>query len=59
MTSRAEKYRQPANGVASFDLIRNHCANDSVFLYAFDLRQGARVVLKSWTGVIGPKPPTA
>jgi bifunctional non-homologous end joining protein LigD len=25
------------NGVASFDLIRNHRANDSVFLYAFDL----------------------
>ena len=24
-------------GVASFDLIRNHRANDSVFLYAFDL----------------------
>jgi bifunctional non-homologous end joining protein LigD len=25
------------NGVASFDLIRHHRANDSVFLYAFDL----------------------
>ena len=25
------------NGIASFDLIRNHRANDSVFLYAFDL----------------------
>jgi bifunctional non-homologous end joining protein LigD len=25
------------NGVASFDLVRNHRANDSVFLYAFDL----------------------
>jgi bifunctional non-homologous end joining protein LigD len=25
------------NGVASFDLIRNHRANGSVFLYAFDL----------------------
>ena len=25
------------NGVASFDLIRHHCDNDSVFLYAFDL----------------------
>jgi bifunctional non-homologous end joining protein LigD len=25
------------NGVASFDLVRHHCANDSVFLYAFDL----------------------
>jgi ATP-dependent DNA ligase len=25
------------NDVASFDLIRNHRANDSVFLYAFDL----------------------
>jgi bifunctional non-homologous end joining protein LigD len=25
------------DGVASFDLIRNHRANDSVFLYAFDL----------------------
>jgi len=25
------------NGVASFDLIRNHRANDSVFLYTFDL----------------------
>jgi ATP-dependent DNA ligase len=26
-----------ANGVASFDLVRHHRANDSVFLYAFDL----------------------
>ena len=25
------------NGVASFDLVRHHRANDSVFLYAFDL----------------------
>jgi len=25
------------NGVASFDLLRNHRANDGVFLYAFDL----------------------
>src|SRR6201989_2425504 len=25
------------NGVASFDLVRRHRANDSVFLYAFDL----------------------
>jgi bifunctional non-homologous end joining protein LigD len=25
------------NGIASFDLIRNHRANDAVFLYAFDL----------------------
>ena len=25
------------NGVSSFDLIRHHRANDSVFLYAFDL----------------------
>ncbi len=25
------------NGVASFDLIRHHRANDSIFLYAFDL----------------------
>jgi ATP-dependent DNA ligase len=25
------------NGMASFDLIRHHRANDSVFLYAFDL----------------------
>jgi ATP-dependent DNA ligase len=25
------------NGVASFDLIRHHRANDSVFLYAFAL----------------------
>ena len=25
------------NGVASFDLIRNHRADDGVFLYAFDL----------------------
>jgi bifunctional non-homologous end joining protein LigD len=25
------------NGVASFDLVRHHCANDSLFLYAFDL----------------------
>jgi ATP-dependent DNA ligase len=25
------------NGVASFDLVRHHGANDSVFLYAFDL----------------------
>ncbi len=25
------------NGVASFDLIRHHRANDSVFLYGFDL----------------------
>jgi bifunctional non-homologous end joining protein LigD len=25
------------NGIASFDLIRHHRANDSVFLYAFDL----------------------
>jgi hypothetical protein len=25
------------NGVASFDLVRHHLANDSVFLYAFDL----------------------
>jgi bifunctional non-homologous end joining protein LigD len=25
------------NGVAAFDLIRHHRANDSVFLYAFDL----------------------
>src|SRR5262245_60858889 len=25
------------NGVASFDLIRHHCANESIFLYAFDL----------------------
>jgi bifunctional non-homologous end joining protein LigD len=25
------------NGIASFDLVRNHRANDSVFLYAFDL----------------------
>ena len=24
------------NGVASFDLVRHHRANDSVFLYAFD-----------------------
>jgi ATP-dependent DNA ligase len=26
-----------SNGVASSDLIRHHRANDSVFLYAFDL----------------------
>jgi len=25
------------NGVASFDLVRHHRANESVFLYAFDL----------------------
>src|SRR5947207_6317607 len=25
------------NGVASFDLIRHHCDNATVFLYAFDL----------------------
>jgi bifunctional non-homologous end joining protein LigD len=25
------------NGIASFDLVRHHRANDSVFLYAFDL----------------------
>ena len=25
------------NGVASFDLVRHHRDNDSVFLYAFDL----------------------
>jgi bifunctional non-homologous end joining protein LigD len=25
------------NGVASFDLVRHHRANDGVFLYAFDL----------------------
>jgi bifunctional non-homologous end joining protein LigD len=25
------------NGVASFDLVRHHCTNDSIFLYAFDL----------------------
>jgi bifunctional non-homologous end joining protein LigD len=25
------------NGVASFDLIRDHRANESIFLYAFDL----------------------
>ena len=25
------------NGVASFDLVRHHRANDSVFLFAFDL----------------------
>ena len=25
------------NGVASFDLVRHHRANDNVFLYAFDL----------------------
>jgi ATP-dependent DNA ligase len=25
------------NGVASFDLVRHHCANDHIFLYAFDL----------------------
>jgi ATP-dependent DNA ligase len=25
------------NGVASFDLIRHHRANESIFLYAFDL----------------------
>ena len=28
------------NGVASFDLVRHHRANDSVFLYAFDLDRG-------------------
>jgi bifunctional non-homologous end joining protein LigD len=25
------------NGVASFDLVRHHRANESIFLYAFDL----------------------
>ena len=25
------------NGVASFDLVRHHCANESIFLYAFAL----------------------
>ena len=25
------------NGIASFDLVRHHRANDSIFLYAFDL----------------------
>jgi ATP-dependent DNA ligase len=25
------------NGVASFDLVRHHRANQSIFLYAFDL----------------------
>ncbi|OLB76781.1 MAG: hypothetical protein AUI16_07625 [Alphaproteobacteria bacterium 13_2_20CM_2_64_7] len=25
------------NGVASFDLVRHHRANDGIFLYAFDL----------------------
>jgi hypothetical protein len=29
------------NGVASFDLVRHHRANDSVFLYAFDLTHQA------------------
>jgi hypothetical protein len=24
-------------GIASFDLVRHHRANDSIFLYAFDL----------------------
>ena len=27
------------NGIASFDLVRHHRANDSVFLYAFDLME--------------------
>ena len=30
------------NGVASFDLVRHHRANDSLFLYAFDLIQAER-----------------
>ena len=25
------------NGIASFDLVRHHRANESIFLYAFDL----------------------
>jgi bifunctional non-homologous end joining protein LigD len=51
------------NGVASFDLIRYHRANDSVFLYAFDLielngddlrRQVRKATLASVLAKAGP-----
>jgi hypothetical protein len=37
----AESHHQPGqdhvNGVASFDLVHHHRADDRIFLYAFDL----------------------
>jgi ATP dependent DNA ligase-like protein len=52
------------NGIASFDLIRHHRANDSVFLYAFDLielngddlRRDPLEVRKAYAGQSWPWP---
>jgi bifunctional non-homologous end joining protein LigD len=35
------------NGLASFDLVRHHRANDSIFLYAFDLIERRRPAARS------------
>jgi ATP dependent DNA ligase domain len=44
------------NGVASFDLVRHHRANGSVFLYAFDLIElnGDDLRRKDGIAVVGP-----